>query len=286
MNRTSGREAQQNNDCCEYCSLFLPPFDTKVHYFILLFSYLLILDTKVEHSDNVTGEKTPATTTIEEKPPEKEGKEAVEADGESNTNDSEPTLAAKRLKLSIEEKSEGEKEVLVEKMDEEISQKEKDMLVGKMNEEISQEEKEVQVENMNEEISQDEKEMPVAKLDEVSQEDKEQQKEKVEVKQDDDEQEGDQETKTSSALSLLNDYELIALIPEEKYVSGPQKPSSRKDCEVILMVGLPGSGKTTWALNHIKENPHKHYYVIGADSLVSKMAVKIICHFRYDYCDD
>ncbi|XP_005186556.2 heterogeneous nuclear ribonucleoprotein U-like protein 1 [Musca domestica] len=74
-------------------------------------------------------------------------------------------------------------------------------------------------------------------------------------------------------MTLLDGYELIALIPEEKYIAGPQRPESRKDCEVILMVGLPGSGKTTWVLKHIEENPEKRYYVIGADALISKMTV-------------
>ncbi|KAL9919111.1 uncharacterized protein ACN427_001156 isoform 2-T3 [Glossina fuscipes fuscipes] len=74
-------------------------------------------------------------------------------------------------------------------------------------------------------------------------------------------------------MSLLPDYELIALIPEENYISGPQRPESRKDCEVILMVGLPGSGKTTWVSKHLSENPHKRYHVIGADALIAKMTV-------------
>uniref|UniRef100_A0A0A1WKD5 Heterogeneous nuclear ribonucleoprotein U-like protein 1 n=1 Tax=Zeugodacus cucurbitae TaxID=28588 RepID=A0A0A1WKD5_ZEUCU len=74
-------------------------------------------------------------------------------------------------------------------------------------------------------------------------------------------------------VTLLPDYELIALIPEEKYVPGPQRPNSRKECEVILLVGLPGAGKTHWALQHIKENAEKRYHVIGADSLIAKMTI-------------
>lgn len=74
-------------------------------------------------------------------------------------------------------------------------------------------------------------------------------------------------------VSLLPGYELIALIPEEKYVPGPQRPNSRKECEVILLVGLPGAGKTHWALQHIKENAEKRYHVIGADALIAKMTV-------------
>ncbi|XP_039953054.1 heterogeneous nuclear ribonucleoprotein U-like protein 2 isoform X1 [Bactrocera tryoni] len=74
-------------------------------------------------------------------------------------------------------------------------------------------------------------------------------------------------------VSLLVGYELIALIPEEKYVPGPQRPNSRKECEVILLVGLPSAGKTHWALQHIKENAEKRYHVIGADSLIAKMTI-------------
>lgn len=77
-------------------------------------------------------------------------------------------------------------------------------------------------------------------------------------------------------VSLLPGYELIALIPEEKYVPGPQRPNSRKECEVILLVGLPGAGKTHWALQHIKDNPEKRYHVIGADALIAKMTVSQI----------
>lgn len=77
-------------------------------------------------------------------------------------------------------------------------------------------------------------------------------------------------------MSLLPDYELIALIPEEKYIAGPQRPESRKECEVILMVGLPGAGKTTWVLKHMQENPEKRYDVIGADALIAKMTVCLL----------
>lgn len=77
-------------------------------------------------------------------------------------------------------------------------------------------------------------------------------------------------------MSLLPGFELVALIAEEKYIAGPQRPESRKECEVILMVGLPGSGKTTWVLNHLKENPEKRYDVIGPDALIAKMKASLM----------
>lgn len=43
--------------------------------------------------------------------------------------------------------------------------------------------------------------------------------------------------------------------------------------QVILMVGLPGSGKTQWALKYAKENPEKRYNVLGAEIVLNQMRV-------------
>ncbi|XP_021726338.1 heterogeneous nuclear ribonucleoprotein U-like protein 1 isoform X2 [Chenopodium quinoa] len=74
------------------------------------------------------------------------------------------------------------------------------------------------------------------------------------------------------------------LVPEEGYkpwasavndgnaVIGPAFSDSQA-CEVIMMVGLPASGKTTWAENWVKEHPEKRYILLGTNLSLDQMKV-------------
>lgn len=42
---------------------------------------------------------------------------------------------------------------------------------------------------------------------------------------------------------------------------------------MIMIVGLPGTGKTTWGINMQKSHPEKRYNIIGTDTLIDKMRV-------------
>ncbi|GER48171.1 heterogeneous nuclear ribonucleoprotein U-likeprotein 1 [Striga asiatica] len=49
--------------------------------------------------------------------------------------------------------------------------------------------------------------------------------------------------------------------------------SNINDCEVIMMVGLPASGKTTWAEKWVKEHPEKRYVLLGTNLVLEQMKV-------------
>lgn len=48
-------------------------------------------------------------------------------------------------------------------------------------------------------------------------------------------------------------------------------PTSRAQSEVLLMVGLPGSGKSHWARTHMKQHPEKQYKLLGTEELLACM---------------
>ena len=42
---------------------------------------------------------------------------------------------------------------------------------------------------------------------------------------------------------------------------------------MLMMVGLPGAGKTFWAEKFAKENEEKNYNILGTNNLIEKMKV-------------
>lgn len=47
------------------------------------------------------------------------------------------------------------------------------------------------------------------------------------------------------------------------------------NCELIMMVGLPASGKTTWAERWVKDHPEKRYILLGTNLALDQMKVFI-----------
>ncbi|ESO85822.1 hypothetical protein LOTGIDRAFT_52845, partial [Lottia gigantea] len=68
-------------------------------------------------------------------------------------------------------------------------------------------------------------------------------------------------------------YTYIDKLPTYQRVRGLQEPDRFEDCEMIMIVGLPGAGKTSWGINMEKKHPEKRYNIIGSDTLIDRMKV-------------
>nr|CAH7718709.1 unnamed protein product [Callosobruchus chinensis] len=69
----------------------------------------------------------------------------------------------------------------------------------------------------------------------------------------------------------LEGYQFISKLEDK--ISGPARPENRSDCEVIMMCGLPASGKTHWVKEHLESNADKSYTVISTSNLLERMKV-------------
>lgn len=54
---------------------------------------------------------------------------------------------------------------------------------------------------------------------------------------------------------------------------GPQKPESFEACKVLMMVGLPAAGKTTWAKKHQETCPDERFTILGTNTIMDQMRV-------------
>ena len=74
--------------------------------------------------------------------------------------------------------------------------------------------------------------------------------------------------------NLLPDFVPIGQLGlDDGLVRGPVAPESRQECQVLLMVGLPGAGKTFWAEEHRRKHPDKNFNILGTNNLIGRMKV-------------
>ncbi|XP_034024481.1 heterogeneous nuclear ribonucleoprotein U-like protein 1 isoform X2 [Thalassophryne amazonica] len=68
-------------------------------------------------------------------------------------------------------------------------------------------------------------------------------------------------------------YTYIHNLSLENKIRGTKGPTTKSECEILLMVGLPACGKTTWAQKHAVNNPEKKYNILGTNAIMDKMKV-------------
>ncbi|XP_062916073.1 heterogeneous nuclear ribonucleoprotein U-like protein 1 [Mobula hypostoma] len=68
-------------------------------------------------------------------------------------------------------------------------------------------------------------------------------------------------------------FTYIQHVPLDQRMLGTSGPKTKAECEILMMVGLPAAGKTTWAAMHAASNPWKKYNILGTNAIMEKMKV-------------
>uniref|UniRef100_UPI003AAF542B heterogeneous nuclear ribonucleoprotein U-like protein 2 n=1 Tax=Centroberyx gerrardi TaxID=166262 RepID=UPI003AAF542B len=63
----------------------------------------------------------------------------------------------------------------------------------------------------------------------------------------------------------------LAALPAGDRLRAAVAPTSRTQCEVVMMVGLPGSGKSHWARSFMEQQPEKRFKLLGTEELLACM---------------
>ncbi|XP_038642171.1 heterogeneous nuclear ribonucleoprotein U-like protein 1 isoform X2 [Scyliorhinus canicula] len=72
---------------------------------------------------------------------------------------------------------------------------------------------------------------------------------------------------------LPDGFTYIEHVPVDERMPGTIGPRTKSECEILMMVGLPAAGKTTWAITHAARNPWKKYNILGTNAIMEKMKV-------------
>ena len=67
------------------------------------------------------------------------------------------------------------------------------------------------------------------------------------------------------------DYVFPKNVEESARFKDDIAPYSKRECELIMMIGLPSSGKSTWVKQQVVKHPEKHYNVLGVANILNRI---------------
>uniref|UniRef100_A0A8R1TRD1 SAP domain-containing protein n=1 Tax=Onchocerca volvulus TaxID=6282 RepID=A0A8R1TRD1_ONCVO len=88
------------------------------------------------------------------------------------------------------------------------------------------------------------------------------------------------ELQKERALSISTLPIYFSKLDRTLLVRGPIPPSSKSECTVLMMVGLPGVGKTTWVRQYLREHPQEQWTLLSTDTILAAMKVNGIPRSR------
>ena len=75
--------------------------------------------------------------------------------------------------------------------------------------------------------------------------------------------------------SLFEESRFLLLLLLSPILLVPSVSLLSLSLQVVMMVGLPACGKTTWASKHAREFPQKRYTILGTNQIMDKMKASL-----------
>lgn len=76
-----------------------------------------------------------------------------------------------------------------------------------------------------------------------------------------------------SEVSPIQGFTMINNVPKNMLTRGTRGPDTFRDCQVIMMVGLPGAGKTVWANQFTAKHKDSRINILGTNTIMDRMKV-------------
>ncbi|CAF0846032.1 unnamed protein product [Adineta steineri] len=79
---------------------------------------------------------------------------------------------------------------------------------------------------------------------------------------------------------LRTGFHFINNYHEDERIRGILQPSSKEECEVIMMVGLPAAGKSLWIERHCAIYTDKKYVILSTNNIIKQMNTNVFGNAR------
>ncbi|KRZ25671.1 RING finger protein [Trichinella pseudospiralis] len=80
---------------------------------------------------------------------------------------------------------------------------------------------------------------------------------------------------------LPEEYVFINDVPYENRIRGPLPMKSKEECVVVMMIGLPGCGKSHWVRDYLSGHPEERWWLLSPSHALEQMSIQGTARFKF-----
>ncbi|OUC43624.1 SPRY domain protein, partial [Trichinella nativa] len=80
---------------------------------------------------------------------------------------------------------------------------------------------------------------------------------------------------------LPEEYVFINDVPYGNRIRGPLPMKSKEECVVVMMIGLPGCGKSQWVRDYLSGHPEERWWLLSPSHALEQMSIQGTARFKF-----